>query len=73
MIFAIYDKSTGIIIRSVDIPEFLQHMISVGENEALIAIPRMADDTTEYIKDGVLTLKPIADEPLEYNYSTNWV
>ena len=63
MIFAIYDKSTGIIIRSVDIPEFLQHMINISENEALINIPRMANDTTEYIKDGVLTPKPIADQP----------
>lgn len=63
MIFAIYDKGTGSIKRSVDIPEFLQHMINIGDNEALITIPRMANDSTEYIKDGVLTPKPIADQP----------
>ena len=63
MILAIYDKNTGSIKRSVDIPEFLRHMIELADNEAMIEIPRMANDATEYIKDGKLTPKPIADQP----------
>lgn len=57
MIYAIYDKKTGIITRSIDIPEFLQHMIDISEHEAIVEITRMANDETEYIKDGQLTPK----------------
>lgn len=57
MIYAIYDEKTGIIARSIDIPEFMVSMIELASNEAMIEIPRMANDATEYIKDGVLTPK----------------
>ena len=65
MIYAVYIKSTGEIIKSIDIPEFLKDTIPLTENEATTEIPRFALDATEYIKDGVLTPKPIADETAE--------
>ena len=58
MIYAIYKIKTGEILKTVSIPEFLKDIIFLSDNEAIVEIPRMANDKTEYIKDGVLTDKP---------------
>ena len=61
MIFAVYKPDSGEIVRSLDMPEFLKSSVTLKNDEAIIEIPRLAHDATEYIKDGVLTLKLIAD------------
>lgn len=58
MIFAIYDKVTGEIIKTIDAPEFYAPLISAEEGQRVAVIPRQARDATEYIKDGKLTPKP---------------
>tara|TARA_R100000935_G_scaffold41997_1_gene63680 strand:- start:799 stop:1002 length:204 start_codon:yes stop_codon:yes gene_type:complete len=58
MFYAIYDIKTGVIDKTVDIPEFMSDIITLKENQAKVVIDRIASDTTEYIKDGVLTDKP---------------
>lgn len=65
MIYAVYIKNTGEIIKSIDIPDFLKDTISLTEGEALVEIPRTARDITEYIKDGVLTPRPTVDKTAE--------
>lgn len=65
MIFAVYDKNTGEIVKSIDIPSFMVDIMTLKTNELRVEIPRMANDATEYIKDGVLTPKPIADNTAE--------
>ena len=62
MIYAIYNSNTGEIRQSIDMPEFMKYIIELNKEEALIEIPRMARDATEYIKDGKLTPKPVVDE-----------
>lgn len=61
MIFAVYDKTTGVISKSLDMPEFMIERLILAPNEAIVEIPRQANDTTEYIKDGVLADKPKTD------------
>ena len=58
MIFAVYDKNTGEIVKSIDIPSFMVDIVTLKTNELMVEIPRMANDATEYIKDSVLTDKP---------------
>lgn len=58
MIFAVYKTDSGEIVRSLDMPEFLKSSVTLKKNEAIVEIPRMAHDATEYIKDGKLTTKP---------------
>lgn len=58
MIYAIYKIETGEILKTVSIPEFLKSTVALSDYEAIVEIPKMANDTTEYIKDGVLTDKP---------------
>ncbi|MGA6100939.1 hypothetical protein ACPESL_01110 [Psychrobacter pocilloporae] len=58
MIFAVYDKATGVISKSLDMPEFMIERLILKPNEAIVEIPRMANDATEYIQDGKLTPKP---------------
>lgn len=62
MIYAIYNTNTGEIRQSINIPEFMKNIIELNKEEALIEIPRMAHDATEYIKDGKLIPRPIVDE-----------
>ena len=63
MIFAVYKLDDGEIVRSINIPDFLADTIELGVDEGKVEIYRNANDATEYIKDGVLTPKPIADQP----------
>ena len=58
MTYAVYNTNTGEIRQSVDIPDFMKDIVVLSEDEALVEIPRMAHDATEYIKDGKLTPKP---------------
>ena len=62
MIYAICNKDTGIIYRSVDYPEFLVQQIPLEEYEAIVKIERIANDENEYIKDGVLTNKSLTTD-----------
>lgn len=62
MFYAIYDKLTGRIERTISLPFFIPEMFVLGDNEDFVEITREANDTLEYIKDGVLTPKPIADQ-----------
>lgn len=62
MIYAIYNKETGVIYRSVECPEFVVESIPLNKQEAIIRIDRTADDENEYIKNGVLTPKELTDD-----------
>lgn len=59
--YARYKKSTGEITQSLHMPEIMVKMINTEAGELLIETPIMADGLKQYIKDGVLTPKPIAD------------
>lgn len=59
--YARYKKATGEITQSLHMPEIMVNMINTQMGELLIEIPIMADGAKHYIKDGVLTPKPIAD------------
>ena len=63
MFFAVYNVSSGEIKQTVSAPFYIPEMFVLDEGFSVLEIPREANDSTEYIKDGVLTLKPIADEP----------
>ena len=65
MFFAVYDKKTGEIERTVGAPFYIPEMFVLSADMDVIEIPREANDITEYIKDGVLTPKPIADNTAE--------
>lgn len=65
MFFAVYDKSTGEVQRTISAPFYIPEMFVLGDSEDFVEVPREANDTIEYIKDGVLTPKPIADETAE--------
>lgn len=58
MFFVVYEKDTGIIKQTITAPFFIDELFNLTEAEAVVEIPRQAKDIIEYIKDGVLTLKP---------------
>ena len=60
MIFAIYDPATGEIFKTVDAPPFFIAYIELEDGQALVEIPRQANDATEIIRDGSLVPK---DDP----------
>lgn len=62
MFFAVYKVSSGEIKQTVSAPFYIPEMFVLDEGFDVLEIPREANDSTEYIKDGVLTLKPIADQ-----------
>lgn len=61
MFFAVYKVSSGEIIQTVSAPFYIPEMFVLDEGFDVLEIPREANDSTEYIKDGVLTPKLIAD------------
>lgn len=62
MFFAVYDKKTGEIECTVSAPFYIPEMFALSADMDVVEIPREANDITEYIKDGKLTPKPIADD-----------
>ena len=58
MIYAVYEVSTGTIIKTLDMPEFLLSREVLEAGQAIIEIPRQANDATEIIKNGKLVAKP---------------
>lgn len=65
MFFAVYDKSTGEVQRTISTPFYIPEMFVLSDNEDFVEVPREVNDTVEYIKDGILTTKSIADETAE--------
>lgn len=58
MIYAVYEVSTGTILKTLDMPEFLLSREVLEPGQAIIEIPRQANDATEIIENGKLVAKP---------------
>lgn len=58
MFFAVYKVSSGEVKQTVSAPFYIPEMFVLDNGFDVVEIPREANDTTEYIKDGVLTDKP---------------
>lgn len=53
--YAVYNLKTGVILKTISIPERYKESIPIEDGQSIVEIPRVADDTKEYIKDGELT------------------
>lgn len=53
--YAVYNLKTGLIYKTVSLPAQFKDSIRLEEGQGIVEIPRIADDTKEYIKDGELT------------------
>lgn len=58
MIYAVYEVSTGTILKTLDMPEFLLSREVLELGQAIIEIPRQANDATEIIENGKLVVRP---------------
>lgn len=57
MIYAVYEESTGTILKTLDMPEFLLSREVLETGQAIVEIPRQANDATEIIENGKLVAK----------------
>lgn len=53
--YAVYNLKTGLIYKTVSLPAQFKDSIRLEDGQGIVEIPRIADDTKEYIKDGELT------------------
>lgn len=73
MFYAIYKKNTGKIIKSISMPTSFTELIQLKEGEGFVAIPRLARDGAECIKNGELVeLPPINNPNIPYDDVSVW-
>lgn len=53
--YAVYDIKTGLIYKTISMPWQYKDLMPLEDGQGIVEIPRVADDTKEYIKDGELT------------------
>jgi len=61
LFYIIYNKDSGQIEKTVDIPAFLKHLVSCDENQEVLESESTINPNLYEVLDGKLTPKPTAE------------